>query len=151
MRRNKQKYPEVTVGALIKNKKGEILLIRSPKWGNRFTLCGGHIEMGETAERALKREIREEVGLEIKNPRLLKVYDAIYPKEFWKKKHFIFLDYLCEAKTGKPKLDGREATKFIWADPLKALKLFIDQYTQQAILEYLKLLMHKKGNQRIFK
>ena len=33
--------------------------------GNRWTVPGGHIELGETVEETLKREIKEEIGLEI--------------------------------------------------------------------------------------
>ena len=43
----KQKFPEPIVGGLIFNKKGELLLVKSPKWLNRYSIPGGHIEVGE--------------------------------------------------------------------------------------------------------
>lgn len=45
-----QLYPEATVGALIVNEKGEVLLVHSKKWGEKYTVPGGHIELGEQAE-----------------------------------------------------------------------------------------------------
>ncbi len=44
----RQVFPEPTVGALIVNKEGKILLARSHKWFDKYTLPGGHIEVGES-------------------------------------------------------------------------------------------------------
>src|SRR6266702_1480574 len=59
-----QVYPEPTVGALIVNKEGRILLTKSHKWFDKYTLPGGHIEVGETMKEAVIREVKEEVGWE---------------------------------------------------------------------------------------
>ena len=48
-----QVYPEPTVGALIVNKEGRILLTKSHKWFDKYTLPGGHIEVGETMKEAV--------------------------------------------------------------------------------------------------
>ena len=40
----KQMYPELTVGALILHKSGEILLVKSYKWKDFWTVPGSHIE-----------------------------------------------------------------------------------------------------------
>src|SRR6266516_4409321 len=85
-----QVYPEPTVGALIVNKDGKILLTKSHKWFDKFTLPGGHIEVGETMEEAVKREVKEEVGLAVEVVEFLLMQEAIFAKEFWQKKHFIF-------------------------------------------------------------
>ncbi len=57
-----QVYPEPTVGALIVNKEGKILLTKSHKWFDKYTLPGGHIEVGETMKEAIIREVKEETG-----------------------------------------------------------------------------------------
>jgi NAD+ diphosphatase len=47
---------------------GKILLTRSVGWSHPYWgLVAGHIKSGETAEEAAVREVREEVGLDIKN------------------------------------------------------------------------------------
>ena len=53
------------MGALVVNSNGEILLVKSYKWGSKYTVPGGHIELGERSEVAVRREVKEEVGLEV--------------------------------------------------------------------------------------
>jgi len=110
-----KRYPEISVGGLILNNKGEILLVKSQKWPgiNKYTMPGGHIEIGETIEEALKREIKEEVGLEIKPIKFLTFQEAIFSKEFFKPKHFVFLDFLCKPLTSRVKLDNDELGIFV--------------------------------------
>ncbi|MBI5072419.1 NUDIX domain-containing protein, partial [Candidatus Woesearchaeota archaeon] len=55
--------PTVTVGPLIFNKEGKLFLMQSPKWRNKWVIPGGKIELGETMEQAVKREIKEETNL----------------------------------------------------------------------------------------
>ena len=50
------------------NSKGELYLQRRPDWkdiqpGKWDTAVGGHIDFGETPEEALRREVREELGI----------------------------------------------------------------------------------------
>ncbi|MBI2326712.1 NUDIX domain-containing protein [Candidatus Curtissbacteria bacterium] len=137
-----QKFPEPTVGALIVNTKGEILLVKSPKWFDKYTIPGGHAELGEDLETALIREVKEEVGLGVKVKKLLNWQEAIYSKEFYKPKHFIFFDYYCTTNNSEVKMDGREIIDFIWIKPEKAIKLKVDSFTRKTIGEYLKLLKH---------
>ncbi|HLD07378.1 MAG TPA: NUDIX domain-containing protein [Candidatus Nanoarchaeia archaeon] len=58
-------YPEPCVGGLVLNPEQKILLIKSEKWFGKYVLPGGHIELGETMEQALQREMREETGLDV--------------------------------------------------------------------------------------
>ena len=57
--------PVVTVGALVFNDAGEVLLVRTHKWSNLWGIPGGKVKWGEPSEVALRREIREETALEI--------------------------------------------------------------------------------------
>ena len=133
----RSRYPEPTVGGLILNGSGQILLAKSNKWKDRFTIPGGHVELGETIEKALKREIKEEVGLEVKPIRFLLMQQAIYSEEFYKPKHFIFLDYLCEAVTVDVKVDEDEIQDFAWVDPESALEMNLDSFSRRLIIKYL--------------
>jgi len=135
---NKEKviYPEVVVGALIFNPDGKIFLMRSPKWEGKYGLTGGHIELGETIDEAIKREAKEETGLDIFDATYLITLECIFDDEFYKKKHFIFLDYFCKTKNTNVILDGEEATEYIWIEIDEALKLDLVSYSKTAILEY---------------
>ena len=132
-----QVYPELIVGALISNDKKEIFLVKSHKWGNLYCIPGGHIELGETIEEAVKREIKEEVGLDIEFEKVLFIQEAVFPKDFYKKKHFIFLECICRTKSKEVKIDNDEIQKFIWIEPKKALDLNLDSYTRNFIIKYL--------------
>jgi nucleoside triphosphatase len=134
-----QNYPEATVGALIVNDKGEILLVRSYKWGRKYIVPGGHIELGERSEAAIKREVKEEVGLEVEPVRLLLIQEAIYPTDYIKHEHYIFLDYLCRTHESKVELDGDEIQEHIWMLPKDALQLDLEIFTRNLVHAYMKL------------
>lgn len=133
-----QIFPEPTVGGLIRREDGMVLLCDSHKWPGLYTVPGGHVELGETCEEALMREIEEEVGLDIKVLELVSIQQVIYPKEFWKKAHFIFFDYLCSAGGNQtPRVDSNEIQGTIWVAPRDALKLNIDRYLKHFIARLL--------------
>ena len=72
--RSTQKKFTVSVAAIIFNNKGELLLLNHilrPKfnWG----IPGGFINPGEQPEAALRRELREETGIELENVKMIRV------------------------------------------------------------------------------
>ena len=109
------KYPEPTVSAVIFNTDGKILLCKSHKWENKYVIPGGHIELGEKMEEALKREIMEETGLSIYDLKLISLKESIYSGTFQEKKHFIFIDYTCKTDSSSISLND-EAEEYEWAD-----------------------------------
>src|SRR5208337_819930 len=115
----------------------EVLIVRSNKWDDKYTVPGGHIELGERAEDAIKREVKEETGLDVEVVRLLLVQQAIYPKHYHKHEHFVFMDYVCRTKGMNVKLDGRELQDSIWIKPQEALKLEMEEYTRNFVIKYL--------------
>lgn len=118
------KQPELTVSGIIFNNKNEILLCKSHKWDNKYVIPGGHVEYGEKLEDALKREILEETGLNIYDISLLGVKECFYSNEFYKNRHFIFMDYTCKTDDTKVVLN-HEAQEYIWINlgQLKTIEL----------------------------
>jgi nucleoside triphosphatase len=133
----KRVFPEPTVGALIVNSEGRILLAKSHKWFDKYTLPGGHIEVGEKMVDAVRREVKEEVGLDVEVVEMLLVQEAIFAPEFYKKKHFIFIDFYCRSKDQEVKLDHEEIQDYIWVFPGAAYNLKIDSFTRKTIDRYL--------------
>lgn len=74
--------PLILPGAvvIIANDKGEVLLQKRPE--GRWGLPGGLMELGESFEEVAIREVKEEIGLEIQNLKLLHVFSG---KEFYTK------------------------------------------------------------------
>jgi len=133
-----QSFPEATVGALIVDEKsGNVLIVGSRKWQNKYTVPGGHIELGELAEDAIKREVKEETGLDVEVQKLLLVQQAIYPKHYIKHEHFIFMDYLCNAKNTNVELDGRELQEYVWVTPQNAMNLDLEDFTRNFVAHYI--------------
>ncbi len=132
-----QVYPEPTVGGLIVNNDGKILLTKSHKWFDKYTLPGGHIEVGETMREAVAREVKEETGLDVEVEEFLLSQEAIFTEEFWKRKHFIFFDFLCKSKGQQVKLDGRELQEYVWEYPGAAFRLNLDSFTKRTLEKYL--------------
>lgn len=130
---SKKEYPEVIVGAFIKNRSGELLFVSSRKWKNIWNIPGGHVERGESFVEALKREVLEEVGLKIDFIKFIGIQQAINPKGFHKKAHFIFFDYLCECDKNNVKIDKLEIQDYKWVKIKDAKKLKTDKYTRHSL------------------
>ena len=136
-----QQYPEPTARAVILNQKGDVFLTRSHKWRNRWTLPGGHIELGEAIENALRREVKEETGLDIHDLRFLLWQEFVYDQAFWEKRHFIFFDYECRSASNEAVLND-EAEEYRWVPAGTALEMPIDGFTRRAIEK------HREGRDR---
>jgi nucleoside triphosphatase len=133
-----QLFPEPTVGVFIFNAAGNLLLLQSHKWPGKYVVPGGHVELGERMEQTVRRETKEETGLDVYGLRFLCWQEFIYDPGFWKPRHFIFFDYACHTDSTDVRLND-EAETFIWVDPKKALDLPIDDYTRVSIDRYLDL------------
>jgi 8-oxo-dGTP diphosphatase len=118
-----REYPErpvMGVGGVIVDR-GRTVLIRrgtEPLLGE-WSIPGGTIEIGETIEEAVRRELREETGLEVRVLELIELFDRIYPQDGAadKKKprfHFVIADYLCELVGGEPRA-GSDVTDLAFA------------------------------------
>ncbi len=72
---------EIIVRAVIQ-KDGKILVCKNiKKDDNYYYLPGGHMEIGESADKALVRELKEELNLSIKNLSFIGVIENIYNQD----------------------------------------------------------------------
>ena len=112
-------YIGVGVGALIVNDKGMLFLSRrGVKAKNEHGLWefpGGSVEFGEKLADALRREMREEYGIEITVGELLDVADHILPEEG---QHWVSPTFICRIISGEPRiLEPEKCAEIGWFAP----------------------------------
>ena len=112
--------PQPTVSAII-SRNGKILLCQRAagpfkgKWG----LPGGFLEEGESAEGGLRREMKEELEIEVKNIRLLTVEGPAYYPFGGQDNYNIDICYLV-VPVGEPEaVDKSDVAEIDWFDPDK--------------------------------
>jgi 8-oxo-dGTP pyrophosphatase MutT (NUDIX family) len=133
--------PVPTVGALIFNPQGEVLMIQTHKWSHKWGIPGGKIKLNESSEDALRREIMEETGLQVTEVRFELVQDCIEPPEFYKKAHFLLLNYTATAIDTKVTLND-EAENHRWVSLEEAAKMDLNGPTR-ILLDYVRSHPHR--------
>jgi ADP-ribose pyrophosphatase YjhB (NUDIX family) len=115
---------------------GRALLIRrgkEPLYG-RWVVPGGTVELGESLEDALVREMEEETGLRVEPVEILTVFDRIHREGGQVVHHFVIVDYLCRWRSGEARA-ASDALDVAWASaselaaydlPAKALEVVRD-------------------------
>lgn len=130
---------QVGVKIFLQNEEGKYLLVKrsAEKYGKvdgEWDIVGGRIEAGSELLENLRREVREETGLEITSePRLIAAQDIIPNTE----RHIVRLSYVGNT-TGEPVLDTSENTEYRWLS-LEELKVFpnVDTYVAEILQQNL--------------
>ena len=110
--------PIVGVGAVVFDR-GRVLLVKrghEPLKGE-WSLPGGAVELGETLEAAVAREVLEETGLAVEVGPVVDVVDRVQRSDDGRVEyHFVIVDYLCRANTDRVE-HGSDADDVRWASP----------------------------------
>jgi 8-oxo-dGTP diphosphatase len=131
--------PMVGVGAVVIDG-DQVLLIRrgqQPMKG-QWSLPGGALEVGETLLDGVRREVREETGLEVEPVALIEVLDRIVRDEDGRVRfHYVLVDYLCRV-TGGELCCATDAVDARWAsrDDLDSVAAFTVAVIQRAFREH---------------
>jgi ADP-ribose pyrophosphatase YjhB (NUDIX family) len=121
-----REYPERPVvgvgGVVIEN--GRALLIRrgSEPLRGHWSIPGGTLELGESLQEGVAREMLEETGLQVRVLDMIEAFDRIYvdyeeggggsPEH--PRFHYVIIDYLCERVGGEAQA-GSDVTDFVYA------------------------------------
>jgi len=140
------KYQKQQVGvmaAIIKN--GKFLFVRrhhkskyeAGKWG----FVGGGVEFGENPLDTLKREVKEEVGLEIYDTNLFNIYSNVFERDD-EIKHVILILFVCRANSKKVKC-GSDISEYKWLKLEDAKKLDLIKGNEIIINDLIKTVCFK--------
>jgi len=99
---NHADHPSVGVGGVVIHE-GKVLLVRRGKepLRGRWLIPGGTVELGESLEAALVREMQEETGVTVRPLDVLLVFDRILREAERVRYHYVIVDYLCEYVAGQ--------------------------------------------------
>lgn len=121
-----REYPErpvVGVGGVIIEDRRTLLIRRgSEPLRGQWSIPGGTLELGESLQAGVARELLEETGLQVRVLDLIEVFDRIFtepdaggggtPQR--PKFHYVIVDYLCERISGEPR-PGSDVTDVAFA------------------------------------
>ena len=101
-------YPHVTPATLILIHDGpRLLLAHKPGWGSRYSILAGFVEPGESLEECVRREVREEVGVELAEL----AYAGSQP---WPYPHQLMVGFTANYAGGAIEVDGVELDHAEW-------------------------------------
>ncbi len=123
----------VAVGGFVTNAKGQVLMLKSPRYED-WEFPGGQVEESETLPEALEREVFEETGILVKVKSLIGIYSNT------RKPSILNLDFLCEYISGEPKTSP-ESSLVEWVERDKVL----DRVRRKVIHKRLKNMLEFTG------
>lgn len=102
-------FPKISPAVIVLVTDGDRILVahnaRFP--AGRFGLIAGFVELGETVEDTVHREVREEAGIEVRHPHYLRSQPWPFPDS-------LMLAFEAEYLSGEPTPDGDEITELRW-------------------------------------
>ena len=108
-----REYPErpvVGIGGVVIERERALLIRRgSEPLRGQWSIPGGTLELGESLQAGVARELLEETGLQVRVLDLIEVFDRIFVEPSLggggtakrPKYHYVIVDYLCERITGE--------------------------------------------------
>ncbi len=112
----------VAVGPLLVNPKREILLVKTHKWGGRYSIPGERINPGERIETAVLRAVKEQTGLSGTVDQDLCTFDELPESGYFRSgTSRVFVDKVVLVNDKLISLDHR-AESAVWVNPVTALR-----------------------------
>jgi len=129
-----QTFPQVAAGAVV-IEDGRVLLVKrkNPPSKDRWAIPGGRVFPGERLDEAVKREIREEAGIEIDVGEIVHVFDVIERnKQGLLSVHYVIIDFEAKHRGGELRA-GDDALEVRWVDPEEFDALDVNESTRSLL------------------
>jgi ADP-ribose pyrophosphatase YjhB (NUDIX family) len=139
MKRLYPQAPVASVGAII-IRHDKILLVKRGRQPSKglWSIPGGAIELGESARNALKREVKEECGIDIRVGPIFDIVDKVTRDRKGRiVYHYIIIDFIAKYVKGSLKA-ATDITDVSWFSPREMAKLAMPARTRQVVLKVLK-------------
>jgi 8-oxo-dGTP diphosphatase len=102
MIREYPRQPLVGVGGVVIHRDRVLLILRGTEpLKGEWSIPGGLLELGEDLISAVRRELKEETGLDVEPVETLLAFDRILHEGERVKYHYVIIDYLCRRKRGR--------------------------------------------------
>jgi mutator protein MutT len=116
MSRSHAAHPVIGVGGIVLDANSVLLVKRGrePLKG-AWSIPGGKLELGETLHEAVRRELREEAGLEVRVLDMVEVFERITRDDEGRVAyHYVLIDFLCQSEGGVAEAaDDAEAVAWV--------------------------------------
>jgi 8-oxo-dGTP diphosphatase len=119
-------HPVVGVGAVVVRGATALIIKRAhePRKGE-WSLPGGLLELGESLQDAVRREIKEETSLDIEVGPVIETFDRVHRDDAGRiRYHFVIVDFVCWSGGGEA-IPGSDADGVAWvtADEIEEYKV----------------------------
>lgn len=132
-----REYPQAPVAAVggVVIHDGAVLLIKRafPPRQGEWSLPGGQLELGESLAEGVRREVREETGLEVEVGVVVDVFDRVHRDDAGRiRYHFVIVDFLCHPRGGSLAA-GDDAAEARWVPRGEVAALGVNAYAVEVI------------------
>ena len=133
MSREFPERPVVGVGGVVVQDGLALIVKRAhePRKGE-WSLPGGIVELGETLVDALKRELKEETGLDVEVGDVVEVFDRVHRLDGRIQYHFVIVDYLCRPIGGTLGA-ADDAEDVAWVAPDEIERYGVNEFAARVI------------------
>ncbi len=127
---NEYRFPvfATAVSLVVTNREGNKILLARHKGQSDYLLFAGYVKKGETAEKAVTREFKEETKLNVVKFRFMS-------SRYHEPRNVLMLNFLAVAENGEPVIDEKELDEVRWFDFDEALKVIHPASTAETFLK----------------
>ena len=128
----------------IENSKGEFLIQKTSKEkGGEYSSTGGHVNSGETPLESIKREVKEEIGIDISNDSIVELGYLLYDMPL---RYIFYLKKDIDINSVQTQKEEVEYVKYMTIEEINKI-IENKQITESHAIIFKKIMEYKNNNQ----